>query len=149
MAAARREVHHLQQFGGAAFDLRTRTAADKPRNADVLESREFGQQVVELEDEADTFVAEAGQRLVAQRKGVLSVDLDTARVGARKRADDLQQRSLARAAGADDRDDFAFGDVERDALEHFEVAETLVYVGNFYHAVAMVICGSVRMRRRA
>ena len=105
--------------------------------------------MVELEDEADTFVAEAGQRLVAQREGVLSVDLDTARVGARKRADDLQQRGLARAAGADDRDDFAFGDVERDALEHFEVAETLVYVGNFYHAVAMVICGSVHTRRRA
>ena len=70
-------------------------------------------------------------------------------ISTRKRADDLQQRGLARAAGADDRDDFAFGDVERDALEHFEVAETLVYVGNFYHAVAMVICGSVRMRRRA
>jgi hypothetical protein len=38
-----------------------RTAADHPGHEHVLERRELGQQVVELEDEADVGVAVAGQ----------------------------------------------------------------------------------------
>ena len=145
MVAAPGETHHFQQLRGAAFDLRTGVLADQPRDADVLEGRELGQQVVELEHETDASVAESGQRLIAQRKNILPVDFDPSAVGPRKRTHDLQQRGLAGAAGTDDRNDLAPGDVERNAFQHFEVAEALVYIGNFNHrSVFYPVCISLR-----
>ena len=133
VVAACREAHQVEQFAGAPLDLGTRPPADQPGDADVLEGRELGQQVVELEDEADPLVAEAREVAVAQGEGIAAVDLDAARVGTRQRADDLQQRGLARAAGPDDRDYLAVGDLERDAPQHLERTEALVDIRYAYH----------------
>ena len=36
VVAPRREAHHVEQFGGTAFDIDARTPADQPRNADAV-----------------------------------------------------------------------------------------------------------------
>ena len=133
VVAARREAHHVEQLRGPALDLGAGTPADQPRNADILESRELREQVVELEDEADALVAEFRQGLVAQRRDILAADLHAPAVGPRKGPHDLQKRGLSGAAGPHDGDHLACGDLQRDAFQHFERAETLVYVGNSYH----------------
>ena len=102
VVAPRRKAHHRQQLVGTLLNLRPGTAADEPRNADIFEGGEFGQQVVKLEDEADALVAETRQGLVAQRKDIRTVDFDPARVGTRQGTHNLQQRGLAGAAGPDD-----------------------------------------------
>ena len=133
VVAPRREAHHVEQFGGTAFDIGARTPADQPRNADVLESRELRKQVVELEHEADALVAELRQGPIAQGRDIAAVDLHAPAVGTRQRADDLQKRGLASAAGPHDGDHLALRHVERNAFQHLQRAETLVYVGNSYH----------------
>ena len=79
-------AEHFEQLGRALLDLAPVAAAYITRYADVFQRRELGQQMVELENEADFRIAEA--RELPVRKGVhrLSVDLDLARARAAQRA---------------------------------------------------------------
>ena len=120
VVAAGRKAHQREQLIGTPPNLGTRPPADIARNADILEGRKFGKQGVELEDETDAFVAELRQGPVAERKGIGTVDLHTARIGTRKRADDLQQRRLACAAGSHNRNHFTRRHLERYAPEHLQ-----------------------------
>jgi len=108
-------------------------AGNHSRNHDVFERREFGEELVELKDESDVPVAEVGQFATVERQHVGAVDKEAARIGLVERADDLEQRGFARAAGAYDTDNFAFLDVEVDALEHLEWAEGFPDSVEFYH----------------
>lgn len=75
---------------------------------------------MELEDEAQMLVAEVAELLLAEGGGVDAVDTYAASVRTVEGADDLQQRCLAGAAGADDAHHLATFDVEVDAFEHLE-----------------------------
>lgn len=89
---------------------------------------------MELENEADALVAELRQGPIAQARDIAAVDLHAAAVGTRQRADDLQKRGLTRAAGPHDGDHLALRHVERNAFQHLQRAEALVYVGNPDHS---------------
>ena len=74
--------------------------------------------MVILEDEADVLVAEAGELRVGEGEWILVVQDDLAGGRAIERAEDLEERALAGAGGAEDRESFARGDAQIDAAEH-------------------------------
>ena len=108
-------------------------AGNHSRNHDVFERGEFGEELVELKDESDMPVAEVGQFATVERQHVGTVDKEAARIGLVECADDLEQRGFACAAGPYDADNFAFFNVEVDALEHLEWAEGFPDSVEFYH----------------
>ena len=95
---------------------------------DVFLGGEFLEQVVELEDEADLFVAEAGEIRVVELHRILAIDEDAAGgieafavfIHLRRpieAAEKIEECALARAAGADDGDVFVAMNFQVDALE--------------------------------
>ena len=80
-------------------------------------ARELGQQVVELEDEADVAVAKRHELRVGQIPQRAAGDPDAAGVDRVEPAQHVQQRALADARGADDGDHLALLD------RHVEVAQ--------------------------
>lgn len=125
--------HKLEEFEGALTEFAMGAAGNHSRNHDVFERREFGEELVELKDESDVLVAEVGQFATVKRQHVGAVDKEAAGVGLVERADDLEQRGFACAARPYDADNFAFLDVEVDALEHFKRAEGFPDSVEFYH----------------
>ena len=119
------EIHELEQFFGAPLSLAMGCAGNVGWNHDVLDGRELGQQLVELEYETEMTVAEVGQFLLREGSGVDAVDTYGAAVGPVEGADDLQQGGLAGSTGADNADNFAFGDVQVNAFEYLQGAEAL------------------------
>ena len=61
MARAVGQAEVVDEPGGAAHGLGAVLPSDEGRHGDILEHRELGQQLVELEYEADVAVAEAGE----------------------------------------------------------------------------------------
>ena len=75
--------------------------------------RQLGQQVIELEDHAELAVP---QRVAGRGRQIVdppAVVVDFALVGRVERAQQVQQRALARAALADDRQELARGERSR------------------------------------
>ena len=92
----------------ARRSVRARQPQDQPRHHRVLERGELRQEVVELEDEADLAVAELGQpRRRSSTVTSTPSNGDRPRRGRVERAEDLQERRLADARGADHRDHLA------------------------------------------
>ena len=116
------EAHALEQAARLGGRLRRRGAAHEQRHRDVLERRELRQQMVELVDEAERAIAQPAAVRVAQRAHRLADDAHLAGRRLIETADELQQRRLARARRADDRDAIALRDGELDAAQHFDVA---------------------------
>ena len=130
---------------GAALDL-------GQAEHDVVERGHVREQVEALEDHADPGalgrdralaqpLAPAAGEAIADR---LAVDHDLALVVLLEQVDAAQQRGLARAAGADDRHDFALADLEVDALEDLGRAEALVDVVRAQHRGR--VCSAARLR---
>ena len=92
------------------------------RQADVFEARQGRQQVEELEDEADLVAPHARQLIVGQAGERFAVDADLAGGRAVEAADQIEQRRLAGAGRADDRDHLAARDGEADGVERDDVA---------------------------
>src|SRR6185503_17444981 len=91
------------------------------RERDVLVHREVAEQSRGLEHHAHLqpqLVELVGREPVH----VLAFDLDRALLGTQLAADQLEQRRLAGAAAAEDRDHFAARDVERQAAQNLQVA---------------------------
>src|SRR5262249_55433747 len=86
---------------------------------DVLEHVHVSEQRVVLEDEADPPVARAALG------GVLAVERDRAGVGVLEPGDQPEQRRLARARGAEQRDELARLHVQRHVAQRGERAEVL------------------------
>ena len=97
-------------------------ATDVGGNADVLDGGELRQEVVELKHEADFLVAEGSQLGVIQFADLSAIDNELSAVGLIQCADDVEQGGLACAGSTNDAHNFAFGDMEVDAFEHFEAA---------------------------
>ena len=127
------QSHEGQKFLRPLSCLAPGRAADERWHHHVLQGGEFGQELVELEDEAHVLVAEGGALGVAELHDVYPVDDDAAAVGLVEGSHYLQEGGLACAACADDADDFAPLYVEVDALEHLKVAEAFLDVANLYH----------------
>ena len=88
------------------------------RRKNILQRREFGEQVVELENHAERLVA---QRVAFGRRQVVdpsAAEMHLAAVGRVERAQQVQKRALARAALADDRQELAPADFEIDTPQH-------------------------------
>ena len=86
----------------------------------ILYSRELGQELVKLEDEADMTIAEGRELLLLVDRHVDAIEEHAAAIGAVEGADDLQQGGLARSAGTYNAYYFALTDGEVNAFEHFE-----------------------------
>ena len=102
-------------------------AAVDHRQFHVLHHIELGQQIEELEHEPDLAVANGGK---LPRGGVLdhhAVELDRPFGGRVQAAEDVHQGGLAAPGRADDRDEFALPDVQRDIIQgaDFLLAEAI------------------------
>ena len=92
-------------------------AADPRREQHVRLAAQLGQQVEELEDEADMPPPQRRQPPLAGAGDALAADLDGPRLGAVEPAEHVQQRRLAGAGAPEHRDDLAGLDVEVGAIE--------------------------------
>ena len=111
------QTHFLQRLGGPAAALSARHARDGQGQFDVGEDGLVGDEVIALEHEADGVVAVGVPVPVGVAAGGDAVDDELAAVVAVEAADDVEQRGLARAAGAEDGDKFAVAQVEADPVE--------------------------------
>ena len=111
------EAHQLQQLMGAPADRAVGAAGDEPGQQHVLLRAQRAEQVEELEDEADVVAAQLRQRLVVGAVVAAARDGDGAGRWRLERADDVQQRALARARRPHDRDHLAGRHHEVDAVE--------------------------------
>jgi hypothetical protein len=90
---------------------------------DIALDAEMWEEVVTLEDDADGTTQ--GLELAAIAPIDAAVELDGAAIGDLEPIDATEQRALARTAGADDGDDLAGLDGERDVLQRLMRAEAL------------------------
>ena len=105
----------VEQRERAAATLGVVHAGADQRDFDVRPGGQRLQQQMALEDEAHDLAA--GAHGMALLPDGAPVDQDAARVGLLEAADQAQQRALARARAAGDRDRFAGRDLQRDARE--------------------------------
>ena len=123
----------FQELQGAAVRLVAGRFLDVGRQADVLQRRELGQEVVELEDEADGLVAEGRQFLFVEAEDVLPADAEGAGVRPVQRPEDVQERGFARAGFADDGHHLRPGHGQVHPLENVEGVVGFADVGGLEH----------------
>ena len=133
MAGAVVHFHECQEFHRPGRRLLEGHAADEGGDADILQRREFGQQVVGLEDEADVLVAETCQLPLLQSEDIGIPIMQGAGVGAVEGAENLQQGGLAGTRGTDNGDHLALLDADTHVFQHMEVAVALVDIGSGNH----------------
>ena len=75
---------------------------------------------MELEDEADVAVAKRDPRLVVHRRNLVIADADLAAVDGVEAAEHVQQRALAHARRAHDRDHLALLDGQVEIAQHVQ-----------------------------
>ena len=113
-----------EQLACAALRVVARDAARLARREHhVLQHRHVRKEVVRLEDDADLLAQRVHVDLVV--RDPLPVDDDLSFLDALEHVEAAQQRRLARARRADQADDVVLDDVERDLLQHLQVAEPL------------------------
>ena len=118
MGQALAQADPLEQARGPAGPLGRPDPRDAHRHLGVLERAELGQQVVELEDEADVAVAKRHELRVGQIPQRAVGDPDAAGVDRVEPAQHVQQRALADARGADDGDHLALLDRDVEVAQH-------------------------------
>ena len=109
MRPARRGVGHaepIDQLARPAFRV-GRAARQARRQQHVLGAGELGNEVEELEDEADQVAPHAHELALGRRVDALPGDGDPSRVRALERGQQVHERRLARARPPDDRDQLA------------------------------------------
>src|SRR5437868_4045943 len=90
-------------------------AADHQRSENVFQRRQFGQQMIELEDHSKVFVAEAFAHVSRQIVDAFAEELDFASRGGVERAKHMQKRTFARSALPGDRNEFPLLDLNVNA----------------------------------
>src|SRR5678815_2998682 len=124
------ELDQREQLAHARVDLGLGALADAQRERDVLVDVEVAKQRVVLEHQADVALA---RRL---RREVHAVEQRAAAVGALEAGQDAQQRGLARPRRAEQGDQPAARDLERDLVERIERSESLGETANFDHGAS-------------
>ncbi|MCY1429602.1 hypothetical protein D9M71_455240 [compost metagenome] len=101
---------------------------------DVLQGRHVRKQVEALEHHADLAANATDMPVVGRHQHAVAIghvrqqiilDADQSVINALKRHQHPQQRGFSRAAGADDRDFFAWSDIQVQVVEHGEIAVAL------------------------
>src|SRR5690606_23258599 len=125
LAVAQADLLQCLQRAPLAFGRRG--AAVDQRLHHVLQHAHAREQVEALEHETDLAVAHVRQLDLVELRGVAAVEPVAAAGGRVQAADEVQQRGLARAGGADQRRVLVAGDVEVDAGQrhHFLVAHAV------------------------
>ena len=120
----------VERDGGAPPPLRRGQVREQQRQLDVPLGGQHGQQVVELEHEADIGGAPGRQLAAPELVDAPPVDLDRARRGAIEPADQVQERGLPGSRRAHERHEVAVRDVEVDAMEHLDrLAASVIGLG--------------------
>ena len=92
---------------------------------DVLQHGQDGDEVEELEDDADVVAAEARELALAHWAKFAAGDADAAGVGPVDAAQHVEQRALAAAAFAEEDEELARGHLKLDLVEHTAAALAL------------------------
>ena len=100
--------------------------ADQERHHHVFQRGKFGQQVVELVNEAEVAVAQRAEGFLAHLREVAAEQGDAAGGGFVEAAEDVQQGGFAAAGRADDADALARADAQIEAVEHAYVEHAVV-----------------------
>ncbi len=116
IALEARQPDELQEIEGAAARGGAGLARDLGADQRIGQHASPRQEIVGLEHEA---AIDAG---LAHHP---AVEPHLARAGRFEPGDDAQERGLAAARGADDRDEFALGDRDADIAQHLEAGEGL------------------------
>jgi hypothetical protein len=127
---ARAELYETQQLPGALVHLAPRPPAQVQREPDVLHAGERGQQVEELEDEADLVAPHARQLVVREPAERLVVHADLPRRGAVEPSDQVEERGLAGSGRADDRGHLTPADRQAHIVEGRDVALAIEALGD-------------------
>ena len=122
------KLDELQQFVDAAAAPRARHAIDEAMEIEVLVDRQAVVEARLLEHHA-----EAAPRLQRPGDDIDAVDGGAAAVGPEDGAEDVQQRRLAGAVRAEQREQFAAADVEADCVERQRAAVTLGHAVDLDH----------------
>ncbi|ELZ29211.1 putative hydrolase [Halosimplex carlsbadense 2-9-1] len=120
------EADPREQVRGALAALAAVDALEDQRQRDVLDGGQPRHEVERLEDEADRPAAGPRALGVGQRRDVLAVDPDDSPGGRVEPADEVQERALARPAGAHDGRVRARGERQRDVRERLDGHGALV-----------------------
>ncbi len=141
MAAAVPEPDQVERRLHALAHVARAAAVEEERQRDVLLGGIGGQEVEELEHEADPPPPEDGDLVVAHAGDGRPVDDDLARRRHVETAHQVEQRALPRAARPHDRHELARRDVERHAGQRahlgLALAEDLVDVADGDHGVRL------------
>ena len=126
--------HILQQLQCPLACLALPAAAYQCRYHYILDGRELGQQLVELEHEPYVAVTEVGKVAFAQPQHVLPVIFhNAATVGCVERAKYLQQRGFPRPAASHYGYNLLAANGERHVAQHVQLPVVLVYAFCFNH----------------
>ena len=115
-----READRREEFLRTLASLHRRAWLRERWHEHVLEDRALREKMMELENEADRFIAIRGERLFIKRGDVAPGDLHRARVRAIERADDIEQRALPAARRADDGGAFTRVDLQIEIAEDID-----------------------------
>src|SRR6266849_4212365 len=105
---------------GALARRAARDAGDHLRQHDVLERREFRQEMMELVDEAEILAADRGALAIRHAAALLARDQHLAAIRPLEQAGDVQEGGFAGAGGPDQGDDLAGAQGERGAAHDLE-----------------------------
>ena len=119
VVGAVRESEEVEEFLCFRLGFAFLSAGYKCGNHHVFQSREFGQKLMELKDEAEVLAAELREFCAFEAEHIFAGYLECALVGAVECAHYLQEGGFAGSAGTYYADHFAGCDVEGDAFEHF------------------------------
>ena len=97
MGGALLDAHVAKELRGALGGHLAVDAADELGHHDVLERREFRQQMVELVDEADLHAPDCGPIVIAELAGFPADDVDLAGIRPLEQAGDVEKRRFAGA----------------------------------------------------
>ncbi len=116
------ELDGLEELPAASLALLARDAPVEEGEVDVLEHGELRDEVEGLEDEAEVPVPDPGEAVVGEARDVLAREAVRPLGGVVEAAQDVEERRLPRARGADDRDEASLVEREVDPLEDVERA---------------------------
>src|SRR5262245_62004363 len=117
MSKAIGEADFGERRRGALARLGRRDALEHRGHHRVLEGGEITEEVVELEYEADVLTAVSREGGLAPAEPMAALKQHATRRWPIERAEDVQQRGLADARGADERHDFTGADLDRGAAQ--------------------------------
>lgn len=100
---------------------------------------------MKLEYKADLRVSEFGDLFVRQHLYRGAVNNHFARSGTAQSAQNLQQGGFAGTARTDNGDHLSFVNMQVDAFEHFEFAETFVNIFGVNHGVYVIFGAVLRL----